>query len=191
MKTGIQTKSLWVDPRLRGDDENRKGDDENMKPQNTYLNCTPEDQLEKIRFSSVDLVSEEELLKKLKKSFKENKPLKVKAGFDPSRPDLHLGHVIVLNKLKLFQDLGHEVVFLIGDFTAQIGDPSGLDKTRPILSAEEVKQNAETYSRQVFKILDSHKTKVCFNSEWMNKMSAVGFNSLSWSTYCSSYVGKR
>ena len=152
------------------DDENSKM---NIKSQNNYLSSKPEDQLEKIRFNSVDLVSEEELLKKLKKSFKEKKPLKIKAGFDPSRPDLHLGHVIVLNKLKLFQDLGHEVVFLIGDFTAQIGDPSGLDKTRPLLSAKEVKQNAETYSRQVFKILDSHKTKVRFNSEWMNKMSAV------------------
>ena len=145
----------------------------NIRSQDTYLNCKPEEQLEKICSKSVDLISEEELIKKLKKSFKEKKPLKIKAGFDPSRPDLHLGHAIVLNKLKLFQDLGHHVVFLIGDFTAQIGDPSGLDKTRPILSSEEVKRNAETYSRQVFKILDSNKTAVRFNSEWMNKMSAV------------------
>ena len=134
--------------------------------------CEPEEQLEKICFNSVDLVSEKEMLKKLKKSFKEKKPLRVKAGFDPSRPDLHLGHVILLNKLKLFQDLGHHVIFLIGDFTAQIGDPSGLDKTRPLLSETEVKVNAKTYSRQVFKVLDKDKTELCFNSTWMDKMSA-------------------
>ena len=146
-----------------------------MKKQqrNTYSFCKPEEQLEKVCFNSVDLVSEKELLKKLENSFKKKKPLKIKAGFDPSRPDLHLGHVVVLNKLKVFQDLGHHVVFLIGDFTAQIGDPSGMDKTRPILSEKEVRTNAKTYSRQVFKILDEDKTEVCFNSSWMNKMSAV------------------
>ena len=133
---------------------------------------SPEQQLERIRFGSVDLVSEEELLKKLMNSFTKEKPLKIKAGFDPSRPDLHLGHLVLLNKLKLFQDLGHQVIFLIGDFTAQIGDPSGSDKTRPILTPSKVKTNAETYSRQVFKVLDKSKTKVCFNSTWMDKMSA-------------------
>ena len=133
---------------------------------------SPEQQLERIRFGSVDLVSEEELLKKLMNSFTKKKPLKIKAGFDPSRPDLHLGHLVLLNKLKLFQDLGHQVIFLIGDFTAQIGDPSGSDKTRPILTPSKVKTNAETYSRQVFKVLDKSKTKVCFNSTWMDKMSA-------------------
>ncbi len=133
---------------------------------------SPEKQLEKIRSNAVDFVSEKELLNKLKKSFNENQPLKIKAGFDPSRPDLHLGHVVLLNKLKLFQDLGHEVIFLIGDFTAQIGDPSGANKTRLVLSPAEVKKNAQTYSRQVFKILDKNKTTVCFNSKWLSKMSA-------------------
>ena len=132
---------------------------------------TPEEQLKKICQNSVDLVSEEELLKKLTKSFKTKKPLIIKAGFDPSRPDLHFGHVVLLNKLKLFQDLGHQVIFLIGDFTAQIGDPSGTDKTRPILKAKEVKANAKTYSRQVFKILDKRRTRIQFNSSWMCKMS--------------------
>ena len=133
---------------------------------------SPEEQLNKIRFGIVDFVSEEEILNKLVKSFTQKKPLKIKAGFDPSRPDLHLGHVVLLNKLKQFQELGHEVIFLIGDFTAQIGDPSGLDKTRPILNSSQVKENAKTYSRQVFKILDRDKTTLCFNSEWMDKMSA-------------------
>ena len=141
------------------------------KIKDNYLNCEPERQLEKICLNSVDCISKEELLKKLQKSFKEKKPLRVKAGFDPSRPDLHLGHVVLLNKLKVFQDLGHHVIFLIGDFTAQIGDPSGLDKTRPLLGKEEVKTNSKTYSRQVFKILDKKKTEVCFNSSWMDKMS--------------------
>ena len=151
----------------------------NRQQKNTYFICKPEEQMEKICYNSVDLISEKELLEKIKRSFKEKKSLKVKAGFDPSRPDLHLGHVILLNKLKLFQDLGHQVIFLIGDFTAQIGDPSGLDKTRPLLSKKEVKINAETYSKQVFKILDKNKTEVCFNSTWMDKMSAVDLIHLS------------
>ena len=142
-----------------------------MKAQDIYLNCKPEKQLEKICLNSVDCISEEELLKKLQKSFKEKKPLRVKAGFDPSRPDLHLGHVVLLNKLKVFQSLGHHIIFLIGDFTAQIGDPSGSDKTRPLLNEQEVKENSKTYSRQVFKILNKDKTEVCFNSSWMDKMS--------------------
>ncbi len=131
----------------------------------------PEKQLSQIKCQAVDLVSEEELLKKLKKSFQTKKPLRIKAGFDPSRPDLHLGHAVLLNKLKLFQDLHHQVVFLIGDFTAQIGDPSGMDQTRPILNKEEVKQNSNTYLKQVFKILDKNKTEVRFNSSWMDKIS--------------------
>ncbi|MDE0519023.1 MAG: tyrosine--tRNA ligase, partial [Bdellovibrionales bacterium] len=113
------------------------------------MQMSPEEQVKKIRFGSVDFVSEEELLKKLVKSFTQKKPLKIKAGFDPSRPDLHLGHAVLLNKLKQFQDLGHQVIFLIGDFTARIGDPSGSDKTRPVLSSAQVKENAKTYSRQV------------------------------------------
>lgn len=144
-----------------------------IKSGSGYSFCKPEEQIEKICYNSVDLVSKKELLEKIEDSFRKKKPLKIKAGFDPSRPDLHLGHVILLNKLKIFQDLGHQVIFLIGDFTAQIGDPSGLDKTRPLLSEEEVKKNAKTYSRQVFKILDKDKTELCFNSNWMNKMSAV------------------
>ena len=138
-----------------------------------------EEQLKRIRSNSVDLVSEKELLKKLTESVKKKQPLRIKAGFDPSRPDLHLGHVVLLNKLKLFQTLGHQVVFLIGDFTAQIGDPSGSDKTRPILSQSKVKKNAKTYSNQVFKILDKNKTEMCFNSAWMNKMSAAELIDLS------------
>ena len=151
-----------------------------QKRQNIFFpHCGIEEQLEAIRFGSIDLISEEELLKKLEKSFQNKKPLVIKAGFDPSRPDLHFGHIVLLNKLKLFQTFGHQVVFLIGDFTAQIGDPSGLDKTRPLLSPSIVKKNAETYSRQVFKILDKNKTKICFNSSWMNKMSASDLIQLS------------
>ena len=131
---------------------------------------SPEQQLEKIKTSTVDLVSEKELLNKLKNSVKKNRPLKIKAGFDPSRPDLHFGHLVLLKKLKTFQDIGHEVIFLIGDFTALIGDPSGRDKTRPLLEAKTVKENAKTYSAQVFKILDKKKTKIMFNSRWMDKM---------------------
>ena len=135
----------------------------------------PEEQWEQIRQNCIDLVSEGELLTKLKKSFQKKKPLKIKAGFDPGRPDLHLGHLVLLNKLKVFQDLGHEVIFLIGDFTARIGDPSGVDKTRPILNKAEVKKNAKTYCRQVFKVLDKKKTTVRFNSEWMDKLPVEDF----------------
>lgn len=127
----------------------------------------PLKQLELLKRNVVDLVSEEELLDKLKRK----KKLRVKLGVDPSRPDLHLGHAVVLFKLKQFQDLGHEVILIIGDFTAQIGDPSGRDTTRPMLSEEEVKQNAKTYQEQAFKILDREKTQVRFNSEWLGKMS--------------------
>ena len=135
----------------------------------------PEEQLKQIKAGSVDLVSEEELLQKLKKSFKNKKPLQIKTGFDPSRPDLHLGHLVLLNKLKLFQDLGHQVVFLIGDFTAMIGDPSGRNQTRPMLEQSDIKKNAKTYAKQVFKVLNKKKTKIRFNSEWMNKMSIPKF----------------
>ena len=134
----------------------------------------PKAQLEKICYGLVHIVSEKELLNKLSLSWKAKKPLRIKAGFDPSRPDLHLGHVVLLNKLRLFQDLGHQVIFLIGDWTACLGDPSGTDKTRPVLSEEEVKKNSETYAQQVFKILDKEKTEVKFNSSWMNKMSSKG-----------------
>lgn len=125
-----------------------------------------------------EILVQDELVEKLKSG----RPLKVKLGCDPTAPDLHLGHTVVLNKLKHFQDLGHEVQFLIGDFTAMIGDPSGKNETRPPLTREEVEANAITYQKQVFKILDPHKTKVIYNSLWMNKLSSVDLIKLA-STY--------
>ncbi|EXS20344.1 tyrosine--tRNA ligase [Acinetobacter baumannii 573719] len=128
-----------------------------------------EEQLALIQRGTHEIISEEDLLKKLK----ENRPLKIKAGFDPTAPDLHLGHTVLINKLKTFQDLGHEVTFLIGDYTAMIGDPTGKSAPRPPLSREQVEANAKTYQEQVFKILDPNKTKVRFNSEWFNQKSAA------------------
>ena len=128
-----------------------------------------EEQLALIQRGTHEIISEEDLLKKLK----ENRPLKIKAGFDPTAPDLHFGHTVLINKLKTFQDLGHEVTFLIGDYTAMIGDPSGKSATRPPLSRDQVIANAKTYQEQVFKILDPNKTKVRFNSEWFNERSAA------------------
>ena len=122
-----------------------------------------------------EIVPKQEFHKKLD----ENRPLRVKLGFDPTAPDLHLGHTVILNKLKLFQDLGHQVIFLIGDFTGLVGDPSGVNETRPVLNEKEIKKNAETYERQVFKILDKEKTEIRFNSEWMNKFSPEDFIRLS------------
>jgi tyrosyl-tRNA synthetase len=126
--------------------------------------------LDLIRRGAEEVLVEDELVKKLK----QGRPLKVKAGFDPTAPDLHLGHTVLINKLRQFQDLGHEIQFLIGDFTGMIGDPTGKSVTRPPLTQEEVKENAETYCEQVFKILDPKKTRVVFNSEWMGKMDAAG-----------------
>ena len=128
------------------------------------------EQLEIIKRGSDEILLESELLEKLKK----NLPLKIKAGFDPTAPDLHLGHAVLLNKLRQLQNLGHEVYFLIGDFTGMIGDPTGKNVTRPPLSEEDVKENAETYSEQVFKILDKSKTKIVFNSKWLNDLGAAG-----------------
>ncbi|QER41944.1 tyrosine--tRNA ligase [Thermodesulfobacterium sp. TA1] len=128
--------------------------------------------LDLIKRGTVDLIEEEELIKKLERSYKEGKPLKIKAGFDPTAPDLHLGHTVLLRKMKQFQDLGHEVYFLIGDFTAMIGDPTGRSETRPPLTKEQVLENAKTYKEQVFKILDPEKTKIVFNSQWLAKMNA-------------------
>ena len=122
-----------------------------------------------------EVIPKEEFLKKLDKK----RPLRIKLGFDPTAPDLHLGHTVILNKLKLFQDLGHQVIFLIGDFTGLVGDPSGVNETRPVLSEKEIKKNAKTYERQVFKILDKKKTEIRFNSEWMNKFSPEEFIRLS------------
>ncbi|MGK7371489.1 MAG: tyrosine--tRNA ligase, partial [Candidatus Halalkalibacterium sp. M3_1C_030] len=129
-----------------------------------------EDQLEVIRRGTVEIVPEEELVEKLKKSKKENKPLKVKLGCDPTRPDLHLGHSVILRKLRQFQDLGHEAILIIGDFTALIGDPTGQNTTRPALSEEEIKENAETYLDQATKILDPESTTIVYNSDWLGKM---------------------
>ncbi len=134
---------------------------------------SPEKQLEIIKRGAVEIISENELLRKLKRSHKEEKPLIIKAGFDPTAPDIHLGHTVLLEKMRQFQELGHEVIFLIGDFTGMIGDPTGKSETRKPLTKEEVLRNAETYKTQVFKILDPAKTRIRFNSEWLGKMSAM------------------
>ena len=134
-----------------------------------------EEQLSELRKGVVEIISEAELLSKLKKSVQTGKPLRIKAGFDPSRPDLHIGHTVLLNKMKQFQDFGHTVIFLIGDFTGLIGDPSGRNETRPALTSEEVAVNAETYARQVFKVLDRKKTEVDYNARWMNAFKAADF----------------
>lgn len=128
-----------------------------------------QDALALIKRGAEELIVEDDLVKKLEAG----KTLRVKAGFDPTAPDLHLGHTVLINKLKQFQDLGHEVLFLIGDFTGMIGDPTGKSATRPPLTKEQVQQNAQTYKEQVFKILDPEKTTVMFNSEWMEQMSAA------------------
>ena len=128
------------------------------------------DALELIKRGIDEFIGEDELVKKLSKK----KTLVVKAGFDPTAPDLHLGHTVLINKLKHFQDLGHRVIFLIGDFTGMIGDPSGKNKTRPTLKSEDIKENAKTYKKQIFKILDPNKTEVLFNSAWCNKLGAEG-----------------
>ncbi len=135
------------------------------------FSATPKEQLEIIATGTADIVSREELLKKLEKSYQTGKPLQVKLGADPSAPDIHLGHTVVLQKMRQFQALGHEVVFLIGDFTGRIGDPTGKKKTRPALTEEEVIANAETYKKQIGKILDLEKTRIVFNSDWLGKMT--------------------
>jgi tyrosyl-tRNA synthetase len=130
---------------------------------------TVQETLAEIRRGSEEILVEKELIEKLETG----KPLRIKAGFDPTAPDLHLGHTVLLNKLRLFQDLGHEILFLIGDFTGMIGDPTGKNVTRKPLTPEQVKQNAETYQKQVFKILDPERTQVVFNSQWMNELSSA------------------
>ncbi len=122
-----------------------------------------------IRRGAEEILVEKELIEKLEKG----QPLRIKAGFDPTAPDLHLGHTVLLNKLRQFQEMGHEILFLIGDFTGMIGDPTGKNVTRQPLTPEKVKENAETYQQQVFKILDPQKTQVVFNSHWMNEMTAA------------------
>ncbi|MEI6831455.1 MAG: tyrosine--tRNA ligase [Candidatus Omnitrophota bacterium] len=130
-------------------------------------------QLEIIKRGAIEIISEDELRKKLAQSIKTKRPLKIKAGFDPTAPDLHLGHTVLLRKLRQFQDLGHEVYFLIGDFTGQIGDPSGRSEIRKQLSKQEVAKNAQTYKLQVAKILDMRKLKIVFNSKWFARMTGV------------------
>ena len=132
---------------------------------------TVEEQLAIIKRGTESVIVEQELVEKLKRS----EPLRVKAGFDPTAPDLHLGHAVLLNKLRMLQDLGHQIIFLIGDFTGMIGDPSGKSTTRPPLTREQVLDNAETYKQQVFKILDESKTEVVFNSSWLEKLTPADF----------------
>src|SRR3989441_2911838 len=135
----------------------------------------PPQQLEYLRKGAVEIIREDELLGKLQRSHREGRPLTVKVGFDPSAPDLHLGHTVVIRKMKHFQDMGHRVVFLIGDFTGMIGDPTGQSKTRPVLTRDQVKKNAETYKKQVFKILRARQTVIDFNSRWLGRLGAAGF----------------
>ncbi len=132
------------------------------------MSLSTSEKLEILKRGVEEIIPEKGLEKKLNK----NKPLIIKAGFDPTAPDLHLGHTVLINKLKQFQDLGHQVVFLIGDFTGMIGDPSGVSETRPILTVEQLKKNSETYQEQIFKILDKKKTKIEFNSTWFKKMTS-------------------
>src|SRR5690606_13768996 len=129
------------------------------------------EQMDLIRKGTVDIIPEDELVKKLEKSIKENKPLNIKLGCDPSRPDLHIGHAVVLNKLRDFQNLGHIAILIIGDATGMIGDPTGKKKTRPQLTWDETRENGKTYYDQASKILDKSKTKIVYNSEWLNKLT--------------------
>lgn len=133
------------------------------------MTLSVEDTMEIVRRGTEEILLEVDFIERLKL----NKPLRIKAGFDPTAPDLHLGHTVLLNKMRQFQDLGHDVIFLIGDFTGMIGDPSGKNETRPPLTREQVEENAITYRKQVFKILHPEKTGVMFNSEWMNALNAV------------------
>lgn len=136
---------------------------------------TIDEQIEFLKKGTVDLIREEDLKVKLTRSAKTGKPLRVKLGLDPTAPDIHIGHTVVIRKLRAFQDLGHTVIFLIGDFTGMIGDPSGKNVTRPPLSRDEINANAETYKAQMFRLLDPDKTEVRFNGEWMDKFSAADF----------------
>lgn len=136
--------------------------------------ATPDEQFAEVTRATVDLQVADELRSKLRRSYEREQPLVVKAGFDPNRPDLHLGHTLLLTRMRRFQDFGHEVIFLIGDFTAMIGDPSGKNVTRPALSREEVLANAETYKVQVFKVLDPGRTRIRFNSEWLDALGTEG-----------------
>ena len=139
------------------------------------MSLSTSEKLEILKRGVEEIIPENGLEKKLTK----NKPLTIKAGFDPTAPDLHLGHTVLINKLKQFQDLGHKIVFLIGDFTGMIGDPSGVSETRPVLTVEQLKKNSKTYQEQIFKILDKKKTKIEFNSSWFKKMTSSELINLS------------
>jgi len=141
----------------------------------TAENMTIDEQMAYLQKGTAEVINEEELRKKLEYSAREKTPLRVKVGFDPTAPDLHIGHTVLIRKMKHFQDLGHEVIFLIGDFTGLIGDPTGRNKTRPPMTREEILQNAETYKTQVFKILDPEKTIIDFNSRWLGSLTSEQF----------------
>src|SRR2546422_10252217 len=130
-----------------------------------------DEQLAFLAKGTIDLIERNDLKSKIARG----KPITIKVGFDPTAPDIHLGHTVVIRKMKHFQDMGHRVVFVIGDFTGMIGDPTGQSKTRPVLTKEQVKKNAETYKKQVFKILHPKKTVIEFNSRWLGKLGAAGF----------------
>ena len=129
-----------------------------------------EEALALIKRGADEVLVESELIEKLK----EGRPLRIKTGFDPTAPDLHLGHTVVINKMRHFQELGHKIMFLIGDFTGMIGDPTGKSATRPALTVEQVQENSKTYQSQIFKILDPDKTEIVFNSTWMNPLGTAG-----------------
>jgi len=137
------------------------------------------EQMDVIKRGTEEIIPEDELVKKIENSIKTNKPLIIKEGFDPTAPDLHIGHMVTIRKLKQFQELGHTVIFLIGDFTGLVGDPSGRSETRKMMTPEDVERNAETYKEQIFKVLDSKKTIIRFNSDWLGKLSVYDFMELS------------
>src|SRR2546425_2996125 len=141
------------------------------KPKTKLVFKEVDEQLDYLRKGVAEIIPEDEFRAKLDVSRKTGKPLRVKLGVDPTAPDIHLGHTVVIRKLKHFQDLGHAAVFLIGDFTAMVGDPTGQSETRPPLSPEQVQANATTYLEQVYKILDREKTEVRYNSEWLGKLT--------------------
>ena len=142
-----------------------------MRPYNSRVTFRPVDeQLEYLKKGFAEIIREEDLKERLEESYKTGRPMRVKTGFDPTAPDLHLGHTVLIRKMKHFQDMGHTVIFLIGDMTGLIGDPSGRNITRPPMTREEIDRNAETYKQQVFKILDPAKTEVRFNSEWLEPL---------------------
>ncbi|MGB7622220.1 MAG: tyrosine--tRNA ligase, partial [Terriglobia bacterium] len=149
----------------------------------TLFDKTPQEQFEYISKGSVEIIQAEELKARLTLAVQGKKPLRVKAGFDPTAPDIHLGHTVLIRKLKHFQDCGHTVIFLIGDFTALIGDPSGRNATRPPLSPDQISENAETYKKQVFKILDPRKTVIDYNSRWLGALRGED-----WIRLCSKYT---